>query len=47
VHVHNNYCVVLDSYSWGVGFQPLPLQSGIFAENNFFRSSGCGRIASV
>jgi pectate lyase len=42
VHVYNNYYVVPDasihSYSWGVGMQPLPLTSGIFAENNFFRT---------
>jgi len=42
VHVYNNYYVIPDdvvhSYSWGVGFQPLPMTSGIFAENNFFRT---------
>lgn len=42
VHVYNNYYVIPDgavhSYSWGVGFQPLPLESGIFAESNFFRT---------
>jgi pectate lyase len=42
VHVYNNYYVISDGavhgYSWGVGFQPLPVASGIFAENNFFRT---------
>ncbi len=42
VHVYNNYYVIPDevvhSYSWGVGVQPLPVASGIFAENNFFRT---------
>lgn len=42
VHVYNNYYVIPDgvthSYSWGVGFQPLPLASGIYAESNFFRT---------
>ena len=42
VHVYNNYYVIPDEvvhgYSWGVGFQPLPMASGIFAENNFFRT---------
>ena len=42
VHVYNNYYVIPDdathNYSWGVGVQPLPLASGIFAENNFFRT---------
>ncbi len=42
VHVYNNYYVVPDGavhgYSWGVGVQPLPVASGIFAENNFFRT---------
>ena len=42
VHVYNNYYVIPDgaahNYSWGVGVQPLPLESGIFAENNFFRT---------
>jgi pectate lyase len=42
LHVYNNYYVIPDgnahSYSWGVGVQPLPLASGIFAENNFFRT---------
>ena len=42
VHVYNNYYVIPDDathgYSWGVGVQPLPLASGIFAENNFFRT---------
>lgn len=42
VHVYNNYYVIPDAdvhgYSWGVGVQPLPVSSGIFAENNFFRT---------
>jgi pectate lyase len=42
VHVYNNYYVIPDdvvhNYSWGVGVQPLPVTSGIFAENNFFRT---------
>ncbi len=42
LHVYNNYYVVPDpdvhGYSWGVGVQPLPVTSGIFAENNFFRT---------
>ena len=42
LHVYNNYYVIPDGvvhlYSWGVGLQPLPLGSGIFAENNFFRT---------
>lgn len=42
VHVYNNYYVIPDNavhgYSWGVGFQPVPVASGIFAENNFFRT---------
>ena len=42
VHVYNNYYVIPDNavhgYSWGVGFQPVPVTSGIFAENNFFRT---------
>jgi pectate lyase len=42
VHVYNNYYVIRDpdryGYSWGVGVQPLPVASGIFAENNFFRT---------
>jgi len=42
VHVYNNYYVIPDpdvhGYSWGVGVQPLPISSGIFAENNFFRT---------
>ena len=42
VHVYNNYYVVPDAvvhgYSWGVGVQPQPVASGIFAENNFFRT---------
>ena len=46
VHVYNNYYVIPDpvvhGYSWGVGVQPLPVTSGIFAENNFFRT-----VASV
>jgi pectate lyase len=42
VHVYNNYYRVPDpeayGYSWGVGVQPLPVASGIYAENNFFRT---------
>jgi pectate lyase len=42
VHVYNNYYVIpydgVHSYSWGVGVQPVPVASGIFAENNFFRT---------
>jgi pectate lyase len=42
VHVYNNYYKVPDpdayGYSWGVGVQPLPVTSGIYAENNFFRT---------
>ena len=42
LHVYNNYYVIPDpdahGYSWGVGVQPLPVTSGIFAENNFFRT---------
>jgi pectate lyase len=42
LHVYNNYYVIPDAdvhgYSWGVGVQPLPVASGIFAENNFFRT---------
>jgi len=40
LHVYNNFYVIPDpdeyGYSWGVGVQPLPVTSGIFAENNFF-----------
>jgi pectate lyase len=43
VHVYNNYYFIPAAaghlYSWGVGLQPLPLASGIFAENNFFRTA--------
>lgn len=43
VHVYNNYYVIPDEvfhgYSWGVGQQPLPVASGIYAENNFFRTA--------
>ena len=46
VHVYNNYYVVPDggsySYSWGVGQQPAPVASGIYAEHNYFRT-GPGR----
>jgi pectate lyase len=42
VHVYNNdyriQAAEAYSYSWGVGVQPLPVASGIFAENNFFRT---------
>jgi pectate lyase len=43
VHVYNNYYKVADpesyGYSWGVGVQPgPPVASGIYAENNFFRT---------
>ncbi len=42
LHVYNNYYLIPDpavhSYSWGVGVQPLPVTSGIYAENNFFRT---------
>jgi pectate lyase len=42
LHVYNNYYVIPDpevhGYSWGVGVQPLPVTSGIFAENNYFRT---------
>jgi pectate lyase len=42
VHVYNNYYKVADpetyGYSWGVVVQPLPVSSGIYAENNFFRT---------
>ena len=42
VHVYNNYYVIPDgsaySYSWGVGVQPQPVASGIYAENNYFRT---------
>ena len=42
VHVYNNYYVIphpdVHGYSWGVGVQLLPVSSGIFAENNFFRT---------
>jgi pectate lyase len=42
LHIYNNYYVIPDpdahGYSWGVGVQPLPVTSGIFAENNFFRT---------
>ena len=42
VHVYNNYYVIPSgdtyAYSWGVGVQPLPVTSGIFAQNNFFRT---------
>jgi pectate lyase len=40
LHVYNNFYVVPDpdtyGYSWGVGVQPVPVTSGIFADNNFF-----------
>ena len=43
VHVYNNYYVVPDTgvynYSWGVGMQPQPVGSGIYAENNYFRTA--------
>lgn len=43
LHVYNNYYVIPDpdvhGYSWGVGVQPLPVASGIFAENNYFRTA--------
>jgi pectate lyase len=42
VHVYNNYYrapdPALHSYSWGVGVQPEPVASGIYAEQNFFRT---------
>ena len=51
VHVYNNYYVIPDDavhgYSWGVGVQPLPVASGIFAENNFFRTERTRDTRSV
>ena len=42
LHVYNNYYVIPDggsySYSWGVGQQPTPVTSGIYAEHNYFRT---------
>lgn len=42
VHIYNNYYKVPNpetyGYSWGVGVQPDPVSSGIYAENNFFRT---------
>jgi pectate lyase len=42
LHIYNNYYKVPNpetyGYFWGIGVQPDPVTSGIYAENNFFRT---------